>query len=188
MRGMNGPKMAVANLSIRRANPSDAEALAVLHVQAWQWAYRGQLPDAYLDSLSDAIEHRVEWRRAALENVTSEYRTWVAEIDGRVVGFADTGPPEDGETERRIAKLFTIYLDETVVGQGAGRALLAHAMDDLVRRGYREAILWVLDSNVRARRFYEAAGWYQDGAAQVEQLGDVEIREVRYRRILESRS
>jgi len=180
--------MGVGDLSIRRAQPSDAEALAVLHVRAWQWAYRGQLPDEYLDRLTGTIERRVEWRRAALENITSEYRTWVAEFDGRIIGFADTGPVEDLDPEAKIAKLYTLYLDETVVGQGVGRALLIHAMDDLARRGYREAILWVLDNNLRARRFYEAAGWYEDGATQVESLGDVEVREVRYRRILESRS
>jgi hypothetical protein len=58
--------------------------------------------------------------------------------------------------------------------------------------GYREAILWVLAGNERARRFYEAAGWTLDGAQKTEHIGGAgaaagagtTVTEVRYRRTL----
>lgn len=40
--------------TVRPANFKDAPAIAKVHVEAWQSAYRGQIPDFYLDSLSVA--------------------------------------------------------------------------------------------------------------------------------------
>jgi hypothetical protein len=49
-------------------------------------------------------------------------------------------------------------------------------------RGFPRLRLWVLADNVRARRFYERAGFTADGAEQWEEHGDVSLREVRYAR------
>jgi hypothetical protein len=38
----------------------------------------------------------------------------------------------------------------------------------------------VLDSNERARRFYEAMGWRADGHGKVDRRGEFELNEVRY--------
>jgi hypothetical protein len=38
-------------ISLRPAVPGDSLAVARIHVRAWQTAYRGLLPDAYLDGL-----------------------------------------------------------------------------------------------------------------------------------------
>jgi len=66
-------------------------------------------------------------------------------------------------------------------GQGIGRRLFAKAIHDLAQRGYREVTLWVLDTNQRARSFYESAGWVPDGATKTEELPGAVLREVRYR-------
>jgi hypothetical protein len=42
----------------------------------------------------------------------------------------------------------------------------------------------VLDSNARARRFYEAGGWHADGAAKQDDSFGVPMTEERYRRSL----
>jgi RimJ/RimL family protein N-acetyltransferase len=60
-------------------------------------------------------------------------------------------------------------------------------MDRVIARtsaaGYRDIVLWVLEENARARRFYERAGYSADGATNVlDRLGGV--LEVRYRRAL----
>jgi len=47
---------------------------------------------------------------------------------------------------------------------------------------YREAVLWVLEGNARARSFYQAHGWWPDGAVKTEQRGEALLNEVRYRR------
>src|ERR687886_2546762 len=100
--------------AIRAATTSDSPVLAVLHVQAWQWAYRDQLPNAFLDELTAAIPRRETWRREMLTRPAGAERTWVAEIGGRVVGFADTGLSRDADAGPDTAELFTLYLDPQV--------------------------------------------------------------------------
>jgi hypothetical protein len=39
----------------------------------------------------------------------------------------------------------------------------------------------VLDTNSRARRFYEAAGWHRDGAVKQDARRGFVLNEVRYR-------
>ena len=61
---------------------------------------------------------------------------------------------------------------------------MAATLRALADEAFAEATLWVLDTNERARRFYEAGGWRLDGADKVDTIGGVGIREVRYRRPL----
>jgi RimJ/RimL family protein N-acetyltransferase len=42
----------------------------------------------------------------------------------------------------------------------------------------------VLESNARARRFYDRAGWTADGSAKQEEIAGSPVTEVRYRRPL----
>ena len=69
-------------------------------------------------------------------------------------------------------------------GTGAGRALMASVIAELARLGYADAILWVLDANDRARRFYALAGWEEDSANKTDGSRGFDITEVRYRRTL----
>ena len=38
-------------VTVRHARAGDAPDLGLVHVRAWQAAYRGQMPDDYLDGL-----------------------------------------------------------------------------------------------------------------------------------------
>lgn len=166
-------------IRIREAGTKDVEAIASIHVRAWQGAYRGQLSDDYLDGLD--VAQRIPQTRATVESSPPEFRTWIAEDGAEIVGFAVTGPSQDADAERKTAELYAIYLEPSRVGTGAGRELFEHAIGDLRERGFTAATLWVLESNERARRFYDAAGWATDGATTSERV-DHEIRPtVRYR-------
>ena len=166
-------------MRIREAEPKDAEAIAEVHVRSWQAAYRGQLTDEYLDGLS--VGERLEQHRRSLEEPRAEWRTWVAEDEGRVTGFAVTGPSEDADAEPSTGEVYAIYLEPDRVGTGLGRELFEHAISDLRDRGFSVVTLWVLETNERARRFYEAAGWRTDGTETNERV-DCEMRPtVRYR-------
>src|SRR5687767_3602644 len=46
------PRKEGLRMKIRPALPSDARAIADVHVRTWQSTYRGIVPDAYLDALS----------------------------------------------------------------------------------------------------------------------------------------
>jgi len=167
-------------VTIRAATSNDAPALAALHVRSWQWSYRGQVPEAYLEQLGVTLGERTQARRSQLEHLPPENRWWVAEQSADLAGFVVTGPSEDDDAAPLTAQVMALYLDPEAVGKGIGRALLAHAMADFRRRGFRRATLWVLETNERARRFYEAAGWAPDGARQTEERPGFLLHEVRY--------
>ena len=147
---------------IRPATPEDARPIAEVHVASWRAAYRGLLPDAYLDRLS--VDEREAQRREHLDDPSGEWGTLVAEEDGRVIGFVTFGPTRDDDAPPGTGEVPAIYLDPAVVGTGIGRDLFAEATDGLRRAGYTRATLWVLEANERARRFYEKAGWTWDGS------------------------
>jgi ribosomal protein S18 acetylase RimI-like enzyme len=164
---------------IREAILADAEAIATVHVQSWQAAYRGQLPDEYLDGLT--VGDRLSQHQWALEHPRHDWRVWVTDEGKRVSGFAVTGPSEDADADPGTAELYAIYLEPGSYGIGVGRRLFAHAVGDLRDRGFATATLWVLESNDRARRFYEVAGWKLDGATTTERIDCLNYPTVRYR-------
>jgi GNAT superfamily N-acetyltransferase len=102
----------------------------------------------------------------------------VAERAGEAVGFASMGPARDGAS---AGEVYAIYAVPEVWGTGAGHALMESALQRLREDGYREAVLWVLDDNPRARAFYEREGWTVTEATREETFLETPIGEVRYR-------
>jgi GNAT superfamily N-acetyltransferase len=148
-----------ATLRIRRAGPEDARAVAEVHVGSWRHAYRGLLPDAYLDRLS-VDDREAMWREAFGEVASGAF---VAEAGDRIVGFASFGPSRDQDAGDGTGEIPAIYVEPSVLGAGVGRELLRAATAALRAEGFGRATLWVLEANERARRFYEKAGWSWDG-------------------------
>jgi GNAT superfamily N-acetyltransferase len=101
-----------------------------------------------------------------------------------VVGVAAVGASRDPDAGRLVGELASIYVLPTHWGQGGGRLLMREAVRSLAQAEFREASLWVLETNARARRFYGAAGWLPDGGRKVDESLGVPLAEVRYRRSL----
>lgn len=167
---------------IRAATVDDARAIAEVHVAGWRWAYPGLIPDKILRSLS--VEAREEMWRDFLTEAPADRSMAVAVDDDAIVGFANTASVQHGSADPGTAELLGIYLVEEVQGTGVGRALMAWALDALREAGFSRAILWVLTSNERARRFYEAGGWAWDGEESTHKLEGLELPIVRYARDL----
>ena len=163
-------------MEIRLGTRGDALAIETIRVHGWRTAYRHVFPADELDGL--AIDP-ARWA-SRLETPPPGWSTFVAERDGVVVGFASVGPSRD---ERGIGELYAIYVDHAPGSTGAGRALIESAEQQLAR-DYREATLWVLEDNPRARSFYERADWAVDGARKAEPRWGVHAAEVRYRKAL----
>ena len=164
-------------MSLRRASPQDARALAEVHVAAWQGAYQGLLPADLLAGLS--VERReAQWKRSL--NREAEV-IFAFENEGRIVAFGSAGPcgDEDKESEN-VAELLTLYALPEVWGRGVGRALWKAILSEIEQRAVVEITLWVLDANQRALHFYEAAGFTADGTTKTERWrDDLEILEHR---------
>jgi GNAT superfamily N-acetyltransferase len=159
---------------IRRATVDDAIAIAELHVRATRAAYRGLMPDAFLDGRSPRVE---SWRTQLGDDAR---HVFVADDGARLLGFAVCGPAEDATLGSDCGELYAIYLEPDVIGRGVGRALIEAATRDLRGRGFTRAVLWVLEGNARGRRFYEAAGWRPDGATKIDTRPDHIRHELRY--------
>ena len=161
-------------MHIRPASPDDALAIETIRVNGWRSAYRHVFPAADLDALSIDAER---WR-SRLHVPPPGWLTVVCEDDGRVVGFASTGPSRD---EDEIGELYAIYVDPEAWSTGAGRALMT-AAEERLEAEWDAALLWVLEENPRARGFYERAGWAPDGVRKAEERFGVRAPEVRYRK------
>jgi len=85
----------------------------------------------------------------------------VAEADGMVCGFVAVGPSRDTDAVGE-GELYALYVDPDRWGAGFGRELIAVGEEAMRDLGFRDAGLWVLEANRRARRFYELAGWTLD--------------------------
>jgi ribosomal protein S18 acetylase RimI-like enzyme len=94
-----------------------------------------------------------------------------------VIGFVSVGASRDDDA---AGELFAIYVHPNHWDTGAGRALMQAGEAELASQGHHHVVLWVLDDNPRARRFYELAGWNADGAARVIEMFGMSISEVRY--------
>jgi ribosomal protein S18 acetylase RimI-like enzyme len=168
--------------AIRRADPTDARALAAIGVMGWQTAYRSIMPGPFLDSLSVETRERAWLDR--LQAASDAAPAWIATRDGQPLGFLCGGPPRDEDAPPSSAEVYGLYVLPDVGRSGVGRALLETALEHWRRRGIETALLWVFEANAAARRFYEALGWQADGARQEVDLGGFAPPEVRYRRAI----
>jgi GNAT superfamily N-acetyltransferase len=161
-------------VQVRLASAADALAIETVRVHGWRTAYRHVFPAEDLDALAIDAER---WR-TRLHVPPPGWTTMVCENDAGVVGFTSVGPSRD---EEGLGELYAIYVEPESWSTGAGRLLMAAAEEQLASE-YDAALLWVLEANPRARRFYERAGWTADGARKREPRFGVRAPEVRYRK------
>lgn len=159
---------------VRWATVDDAEALADVHVSSWQSAYAGIFPKEFLDGLDRT--QRVGWWRRFLNDGA---RVHVSESGG-VVGFCHA----DDSDEEGWGEIFSIYVHPDHWGEGHGRDLLLAGESTLIAKGHERALLWVLEANERGRKFYERQGWIVGKPIRVEEIGGVQVTEVRYEKDL----
>ena len=159
-------------MTVRRALPADARAIAEVHVRTWQAAYRHVFPQEVLDELS-VDERETGWR----ERLEAGYVMWLAETAATVVGFAAVGP---SRTERDVGELYAMYVLPEAWGSPAAHDLMKAAREWFAGEGYATAMLWVLVDNPRARRFYEREGW-RPGGTRVHTIRGTAVEEALYR-------
>jgi GNAT superfamily N-acetyltransferase len=155
-------------VTVRPAEPADAEALAHLHLDVWDDAYTGLMPQGILDDRRERVDERVDnWRR----NLSEPRPIWLAEDGEGLVGFASAGPARDNDMDA-LPELYSLYVRASHYGTGVGYALFELTIGD------RAAYLWVLASNKRAIGFYERQGFRLDGTEDEHDEG-LHVRMVR---------
>ncbi len=149
---------------VKRMDTEDEiDGKAYVHWRAWTEAYTGLVDQAYLDGRT--LERSRRFARQAYE---SGYMTLVAKDGGRVVGFADYGPCRcDDLTD--AGEVYAIYVLKEYYGQGVGYALMRRALEEM--KDMSRVVVWVLEGNERAIRFYTRVGYRFDGKKQTLKLG-----------------
>jgi ribosomal protein S18 acetylase RimI-like enzyme len=168
----------VSAVPVRERTHADCDRVAEIRVRGRRTAYRGLMPQAYLDGLDvaeDAARHR-----ARLAGGGGRAVNLVAEQEGEVTGWAAFGSYRDGDAHTADAELYALYVHPGHQSRGAGRALLAETVRRCSAAGRPRVFLWVLRDNARARRFSERAGFRPDGAEEAFEAGGVAVPEVRY--------
>ena len=169
---------------IRTATIDDAAQIALVHIRSWQSAYRGLIDDEILDNLDATLDRRVAyWERTLSSDITGHVHL-VADIDGEVMAFLSASPARDDDLDGTSAEVPVIYALEEVWGRGHGAGLMNEAFDRLAAMQYSQVVLWVLDTNDRARRFYERGGFDTDGSVKIDDINGARVSEVRYFRPL----
>lgn len=167
-------------MNIRLAESSDALAVARVHVRSWQVAYEALLPGEYLSQLrpEDRARH---YDFASVDLRTP--RTLVAVDAGEILGFVTTSPSRDRDLPD-YGEVCALYVDPDHWRRGVGKLLIAEARHRLADQGFSRALLWVMNGNQRADRFYRRDNWQPDGQSRRVPVWNISVDEVRYQRAL----
>jgi GNAT superfamily N-acetyltransferase len=146
-------------MQLRAARASDAAAIAALHAASWRPCYRGALNEAYLDGELDAERGRV-WSQRLDEPASNQYVV-VADRDGRLQCFACAYLGSDPEWGTLLDNM---HVAAELRRRSVGGQLMRAVASRCLTAGSARLYLWVLESNQRARRFYERHGAALSGA------------------------
>jgi L-amino acid N-acyltransferase YncA len=108
---------------LRIAGPSDARAIAEIHVASWREGYRGQLPHSYLKSLSaDGREKR--WTQSLRDGAS----VLLAEQAGKPLGFVSYGASRNDDALKTGGEIYALYVHPHAWRTGRGQQLHAGAL------------------------------------------------------------
>jgi ribosomal protein S18 acetylase RimI-like enzyme len=164
-------------MDVRRARLEDARAIAQVHAETWREAYEHVFGAERLASVTTDAR-LAQWERILAAGQSDVFVVPAADGADGIVGFVSTGDSRDADAE---AELFAIYVLPGAWGTGAGSALMRAGVEAMRLRASGDAVLWVLDDNPRARRFYEREGWTLDGERKEDEYLGLRVAEVRYR-------
>ncbi|MFA0057953.1 GNAT family N-acetyltransferase [Vibrio echinoideorum] len=151
---------------VRKARLSDIQEIALIHVQSWKSAFKGLMPERYINSYTFE-DRKTEW--LSILNSGSE-SVIIVEENNKLVGFLSYSE------NVHFLYLSKLYLCPSIYGKGVGCILMKElesnaqlASIDLIR-------LYVLDSNQSAIKFYSKQGFeFGDGFESEEFEGETII-------------
>ena len=164
-------------IQIRQATPADASAIARVHVDSWRTTYAGILPEKFLSGLSYASRENM-WRDSLRSPIHGKGHYVAESCNGDIVGFAVSGPESEGSSEF-TGEIYAIYLLAEFQRQGMGRRLFTASCSSLFEAGIGSMLLWVLEENHAARRFYESLGGEVIRRKEIN-IGGADLVEVAY--------
>ncbi|WP_160672611.1 GNAT family N-acetyltransferase [Clostridium sp. C8-1-8] len=159
---------------IRKAEIKDASRLAEILIFSKRTAYR----KIFNNDQVSFNEMQVLDLALGFRDNKSELEDLYVYDDGIVKGLIKYGSPSKGSNENSI-EIFELYIDTFFQGQGIGSKLIDACLNQAKEKSIEQVLLWVLEKNYKARKFYENHGFKPDGNSKFED-GTTEII-LRYR-------
>lgn len=157
-------------MELRHMTAADAEEVSRLYIKSWQAGYKGLLPQDYLDGPDS-------WRWDG--KFTDMPGSFVITDGGIIAGHSCARQSAD-EATSGWGEVWTLYVLPEYWGKGYGGALLKNSVDWLSEQGFERVYLWALETNMRARRFYEKQGFVPTSDRLSCEVGGAQVTDIRY--------
>ena len=161
------------NYIIRKASMDDVNDIARIHVNSWQEAYKGLMPQRFIESYTFDKRHKL-WTNIIERELAAVF---VAVSHDECLGFLCVGQLKSME-DTQTYELSSIYINSSYIGVGIGQSLYKECEKYLLVRGAEQVTVWALDSNKRALNFYAKLGFRLTGHTSKEQAEEVVLNDV----------
>ena len=139
-------------LVIRKVKYEDIEQIVDINIKDWKKVYKGIIDDEILDNLNRE-EKIKKWREHYnIGNVI------VAEENGTILGYCRYDDNVVYENTDIDSEIIAIYVDCDKLGNGIGKKLVEYVKNDLKNKNKTKMVIWCLEKNQNARKFYEKMG------------------------------
>lgn len=132
-------------VNVRAASQTDATAILGIYAP-------------YVERTAISFETDVPTVEAFAERIDARYPWLVAEVDGRVAGYAYAGPHRTRSAYRWCAEVST-YVDETYHRRGVARLLYSELFDELRAAGFVNAYAGIVLPNEASVGLHESLGF-----------------------------
>ena len=136
---------------IRTAKYEDIEKIVDINIKDWKKVYKGIIDDNILNNLNK--HEKIEKCRKNY----NEGNVIVAEKNGTILGYCKYD--DNVVYENNIdSEIIALYVDCDNFGNGIGKELLEYVKKELKSKNKTKMIIWCLEENKNARKFYEKMG------------------------------
>lgn len=159
-------------MDIRPLSDSDDKLkISRIYEESWNHTYKGIVPQSFLDSISEGrwVPHLSDPGISVL----------VMTEGGEYIGVS-TFCPSRFSLFPYYGELVSLYLLPEYMGRGMGSVLLDASLKALSDAGFTNVLLWVLEDNLRARKFYERSGFINSGETIDDEIDGKPLRELAY--------
>ncbi len=169
--GMKNPADHTA-AEIRYVNRDDDPLeISEIYEKSWKYAYKDIIPQSFLDSIPSG-----RWAGKINKNGMNSL---IMILNGKIIGTAGLCRSR-WERFSDHGEIVSIYFLPEYMGKGYGTLLLKRCIVELNRLGFDKILLWVLEDNAKARKFYEKNGFVLTDEYMTDNIGGKELREVMY--------
>ncbi len=165
----------MANL-IRYATLEDATILGTIHSESSLLAFKDIIPEDYLTNVF-STERRTNCFVRELSELSP--KTAIAFINNEPAGLLSFGKSRVNINDHSLVEIWRVYILPKFWGSAISKELIQWGINEIHNTGMKKIELWVLEENMRARKFYEKMGFKNDNVYEIIDSGK-ELKELRY--------